>query len=164
MLMAFEVSLGWRELLRRTVRETYDDDCLNLAAQLAYYWITPGAVVATVLWIVVSLGFKFNIATFTDYNAAYGAVGGVIALMLWFYISGLAILVGAEINSELEHASRHGKAPGEKFPGARKELGTAAARAYKKELMERPHRVSQTREGVAPIVAQGGRTDHASSR
>jgi membrane protein len=51
-------------------------------------------------------------------------------LMLWFYISAIAILVGAEMNAEIEHASPHGKNPGEKVPGEKKKLGPAAARAY----------------------------------
>ena len=71
----------------------------------AWAWVTPGAAVATVLWLLASLGFKFYVANFTDYNASYGAVGGVIVLLLWFYVSGIAILVGAELNSEIEHAA-----------------------------------------------------------
>jgi len=58
-----------------------------------------------------TLVFKFYLANFADYNATYGAVGGVIILLLWFYISGLAILVGAELNAEIEHASPYGKDP-----------------------------------------------------
>ena len=93
-------------------------------------WITPGALVATVLWLIVSVGFKIYVARFSDYNATYGSLGGVIVLMLWFYISSLAILIGAEMNAEIEHASPHGKNPGEKVPGEKKRLGAAAARAY----------------------------------
>jgi membrane protein len=113
-------------------------------AEQDWVWITPGAVVATLLWIVASLGVKVYLGSFTDYNATYGAVGGVMALLLWFYISGLAILIGAEINSEIEHASAHGKDEGEKFPGAKKKLGTAAARAYKRELLERANGAPST--------------------
>ena len=51
--------------------------------------------------------------------------------MLWFYISALAVLVGAEMNAEVEHASPHGKEPGEKVPGEKKKLGARAARAFK---------------------------------
>jgi membrane protein len=105
-------------------------------AEQDWVWITPGAVVATTLWVVVSLVFKFYVANFADYNA-YGAVGGVIVLMLWFYLSGLAILVGAEMNAEIEHASPYGKNPGEKAPGEKKKLGAAAARADK-EGLEQP--------------------------
>ena len=71
-------------------------------------WITPGAVTATILWLVVSLLFKLYIANFTDYNAAYGSVGGVIVLLLWFYVSGLAILArrGAECRDRTRVAVR----------------------------------------------------------
>jgi membrane protein len=103
-----------------------------------WVWITPGAVLGTLLWVLVSLGFKTYVANFADYNATYGAIGGVIVLMLWFYISGLAILVGAELNAEIEHASPYGKDPGEKVPGQRKKIGLAAARAYRERLDKRP--------------------------
>jgi membrane protein len=116
-------------------------------AEQDWVWITPGAVIATALWIVVSLVFKVYVANFADYNAMYGAVGGVIVLLLWFYISGLAILVGAELNAEIEHASPHGKAPAEKVPGQKKKIGAAAARAYKARL---EHPITQP-------IAQGNR-------
>jgi membrane protein len=103
-------------------------------ADQEWVWITPGAVVATLLWFVVSLAFKVYVTNFTNYNVTYGAVGAVIVLMLWFYISGLAMLIGAELNAEIEHASPYGKEPGEKVPGQRKKIGVAAARAYKDRL------------------------------
>lgn len=106
-------------------------------AEQDWAWITPGAVIGTLLWVLVSLVFKLYVANFADYNATYGAVGGVIVLLLWFYISGLAILVGAELNAEIEHASPHGKDPGEKVPGERKKIGAAAARAYEERLGRR---------------------------
>ena len=99
-----------------------------------WVWITPGAILATLLWLIVSLGFKFYVANFGDYNATYGAVGGVIVLLLWFYLSALAILFGAELNAEIEHASPHAKAPGEKVPGQRKMIGARAAREYQERL------------------------------
>ena len=70
-----------------------------------WFWITPGAIVATTLWLAISLGFKFYVARFASYNATYGVIGGVIVLMLWFYLSSLAVLIGAELNAEIEHAS-----------------------------------------------------------
>ena len=74
-------------------------------------WVSPGAIGATALWLVVSLLFKVYVANFTDYGAAYGTVGGVIVLLLWFYSSSLAVLAGAELNAELERAtSRTGDA------------------------------------------------------
>jgi membrane protein len=95
-----------------------------------WVWITPGAVVATLLWLIASLVFKIYIANFTDYNASYGAVGGVIVLLLWFYVSGLAILSGAELNAEIEHASPYGKAPGQKSASGKLMIGRRAARAF----------------------------------
>jgi membrane protein len=105
-------------------------------AEQDWEWITPGAIVATVLWLAASLGFKFYVGNFADYNATYGSLGGVIILMLWFYISAVAILLGAEMNAEIEHASPHGKDPGEKVPGQRKKLGCAAKRDWEKRQRE----------------------------
>ena len=107
--------------------------CINYFAPDAdqdWTWITPGAVVATALWLIASLGFRVYVSQFADYNETYGSLGGIIVLMLWFYISALAVLVGAEMNAEIEHASPHGKDPGEKVPGEKKKLGARAARAF----------------------------------
>jgi membrane protein len=103
-------------------------------AEQDWVWITPGALVATSLWVLASLALELYVSNLTDYNVTYGAIGSVIVLLLWFYISGLAILVGAELNAEIEHASTYGKDPGEKVPGARPTIGIAAARAYRKRL------------------------------
>ncbi len=105
-----------------------------------WVWITPGSVLAAILWLVASLAFRFYVTNFTDYNATYGSLGGVIILMLWFYISSLAILVGAEMNAEIEHASPYGKEPGEKVPGEKKKIGTRAKRAWEKRQHELPPR------------------------
>lgn len=80
-------------------------------------WILPGAHFATALWLLISLGFRFYVTHFGQYNQMYGAIGGVIVMLLWFYLSGLVLLVGAEFNAEMEHASPYGKAEGEKVPG-----------------------------------------------
>jgi membrane protein len=90
--------------------------CIVLAIDLVYHfapnrrarwtWITPGALLATALWIVSSFAFKFYVANFGDYTATYGAIGGAIVTMLWFYVSGLAILIGAELNAVIEDAWR----------------------------------------------------------
>jgi membrane protein len=93
-------------------------------------WVSPGAIVATGFWLVASFGLKLYIGNFTDYNAAYGAVGGAIVLLLWFYLTGIAIVVGAELNSEIEHASPYGKDPGEKTASGKRLLGRRAARAF----------------------------------
>ena len=99
-------------------------------AEQDWIWITPGSVLATALWVIISLGFKFYLVRFGNYNETYGAIGGVMVLMLWFYLTGIAILIGAELNAEIEHASPYGKNPGEKVPGEKKKIGTAAERDY----------------------------------
>jgi membrane protein len=95
-----------------------------------WVWITPGSVIATCLWILVSLGLKMYLSFAGDYNETYGTIGGVMVLMLWFYLSGVAILMGAELNSEIEHASPYGKGVGERLPGEKKLIGAAAQREY----------------------------------
>ncbi|WP_082232205.1 YihY/virulence factor BrkB family protein [Halobacillus massiliensis] len=60
--------------------------------------IIPGAIITAVLWQVASLGFSFYIGNFSNYSATYGSLGGVIILMLWFFITGIILMVGAEIN------------------------------------------------------------------
>jgi membrane protein len=99
-------------------------------AEQDWVWLTPGAAVATTLWLAASLAFKFYVANISSYAATYGAIGGVMVLMLWFYISGAVILLGAEMNAEIEHASAYGKEPGEKVPGQRRIIGSAAMRRW----------------------------------
>jgi membrane protein len=98
-----------------------------------WVWITPGSVLATLLWLAVSLGLKLYYQLMPNANAAYGTIGGVMVLMLWFYCSGLALLVGAELNAEIEHASPYGKSPGERVPGEKKVVGPRAQRLYEEK-------------------------------
>ena len=60
----------------------------------------PGGVAAVALWIVVSLAFAFYVANFASYNKTYGSLGGVIAFLVWLWLSNLAGLIGAELNAE----------------------------------------------------------------
>jgi membrane protein len=69
-------------------------------------WITPGAIVGVVLWIVLSAAFAIYIRNFSTYGAAYGAFGAAIVLLLWLYLSANAFLFGAELNAELQHEAR----------------------------------------------------------
>jgi membrane protein len=70
----------------------------------AWVWVTPGSLLATVLWIATSLGFRLYVINIGNYNATYGTIGAIIVLMLWLYLSGLSILIGAELNAEIDHA------------------------------------------------------------
>jgi membrane protein len=103
-----------------------------------FVFLTPGSIVATVLWLLGSLAFRFYVVNFGSYNETYGAIGGVMVLLLWLYLSGLVVIVGAEMNAEIEHASEHGKAPGEKRPGQRKVIGARAAREFRERQHGRP--------------------------
>jgi len=67
-----------------------------------FRWVSPGGVVAVLLWIVVSTGFAFYVSNFASYNKTYGTLGGVIAFLVWLWISNIAILLGAEFDAELE--------------------------------------------------------------
>ncbi len=69
-----------------------------------WHWVTPGAVVGVFLWAVVSFGLRVYLHYSNSYNATYGALGGVMILLLWFYVTGLAFLVGGEINAAIERA------------------------------------------------------------
>jgi membrane protein len=102
-------------------------------AEQDWVWITPGAIFATVAWLAASLGFKLYVVNMGSYTETYGAIGAVMVLMLWFYISGLVILMGAEMNAEIEHASPYGKQPGEKVPGQKLTIGRAALRAWQEK-------------------------------
>jgi membrane protein len=80
-------------------------------------WVIPGSVFAVVTWLAVSLVFKFYVENFGNYNAAYGSIGGMIVLLLWFYLSGVALLVGGEINAEIaKEATKRAKRRDEPVP------------------------------------------------
>ena len=70
--------------------------------QPAFRWITPGALLALVVWIVASLAFAFYVANFGSYNKTYGSLGAVIVFLVWLYISNNALLLGLEFNAERE--------------------------------------------------------------
>lgn len=83
-----------------------------------FKWVTPGAVLAIVVWLVASALFAFYVANFGSYDKTYGTLGGVVVLLVWFWITNVALLLGMELNSERER-SRELKAG---VPGAEKEL------------------------------------------
>lgn len=72
--------------------------------QPAFRWITPGGILAVVLWVIASALFAFYVANFSSYNATYGSIAGVIVFLVWLWITNLAILLGAELNAELERS------------------------------------------------------------
>lgn len=66
-------------------------------------WVSPGAVVATILWIAGSAGFSYYVSSFGNYNETYGTLGAIIVLLLWFFLTAFAIMLGAVLNAEMEH-------------------------------------------------------------
>jgi membrane protein len=82
-----------------------------------FQWVTPGGLLAVLLWIVVSAAFAFYVANFGSYNKTYGALGGVIIFLVWLWISNVVILLGAEFNAEIERGREiEAGAPPEKEP------------------------------------------------
>src|SRR5438067_7860657 len=70
--------------------------------QPGFRWITPGGVLGVVLWLVASVCFAVYVANFGNYNKTYGSLGGVIVFLVWLWISNIAVLLGQELNAELE--------------------------------------------------------------
>jgi membrane protein len=81
-----------------------------------FRWVSLGAVVVTVIWAVASIGFAIYVDRFGSYDKTYGAIAGVIVLMLWLYLTCYLVLLGAEINSEAEHQTAHDTTTGEPEP------------------------------------------------
>ena len=80
-------------------------------ANRRWHWLMPGTVVGVGLWLLASYGFALYLRFFDRYSVTYGSIGAVVVLMLWFFLSGIAFLVGGEVNSEIEKAARRGEAP-----------------------------------------------------
>jgi membrane protein len=97
---------------------------ITLAIAVVYYvapdveqefrFITPGATLAVIVWVLSSLGFNYYLSNFADYSVMYGSIGTIIALLLYFFISAAVLLFGAEVNAVIEHHAPSGKNPGEK--------------------------------------------------
>jgi membrane protein len=79
-------------------------------------WITPGSLFAALAWFLLTLLFSFYVTTVTDYNTTYGSLGTVIVLLTWIYLSAYALIVGAELNSEIEHQTAKDSTTGSPLP------------------------------------------------
>jgi membrane protein len=85
--------------------------------QPGFRWVTPGGVVAVVLWIVASAAFAFYVANFSSYNKTYGAIASVVIFLVWLWITNIVILLGAELNAESERGRQiEGGHPAEREP------------------------------------------------
>lgn len=91
----------------------------------AMRWISPGAICATILWLVASIAFSFYIGHFSNYNKTYGSAAAIVILMTWFWLSIFFVLIGAEINAELEGQTRRDSTSGRRRKKGRR--GAVAA-------------------------------------
>jgi membrane protein len=82
-----------------------------------WHWVTPGAIVGLILWLMASVSLKVYLHFFNTYSATYGSLGAVIILLLWFYLTGVSVLTGAEFNSEIENAAAQEGHPDAKLKG-----------------------------------------------
>lgn len=85
--------------------------------QRRWEWITPGSVVGITTWLLATAGLRIYLHFFNRYSATYGVLGAAIILLTWFYVTGMTILAGAEVNAEIENAAAKRGAPGAKHKG-----------------------------------------------
>ncbi len=87
-------------------------------AKVRKKWVSPGALLTLVVWILASVGFAFYVANFGSYNKTYGTMGGVVVFLLWLWITNIAVLLGVEYNAEIERTAEMKRG----VPGADREL------------------------------------------
>ena len=115
-----EAALGWLKfiplallvLMGLAVLYRYSPD----RAAAKWRWLTPGTLIAGALWLVASIGFSVYVQNFASYNETFGSIAGVIVLLMWMWISAVVILLGAELNSEIEHQTARDTTAGEREP------------------------------------------------
>jgi len=119
-------------------------------------WITPGSAFAAMTWILLTVAFGFYVSHFTNYDASYGSLGAVVALLTWMYLSAYAFVFGAELNSEIEHQTAKDSTTGSPEPLGDRGAWAADNVATDETVQDRPE---QQREGerltqAAPKVAE----------
>jgi membrane protein len=120
-------------------------------------WVTPGSLFATVVWLVASAGFSIYVANFANYDKFYGSLGAVIVLMFWLYITFYIVLLGAEINAELELQTAEDTTVGESRPVGKRGAFVADHVAGGPEGHQRP--VSSVT--ADPAVAKRGKASRS---
>lgn len=94
-------------------------------AEPQWKWVSWGAVMAVALWLVGSALFSWYVSSFGDFNKTYGSVGAVIILLTWFYLSAYIVLIGAELNAEMEHQTARDTTTGPEEPMGRRQARMA---------------------------------------
>jgi membrane protein len=125
-------------------------------------WVTWGSAIAATLWIVMSAAFAWYVGTFATYGKTYGALGGVIALLMWFYLSSLTVVIGAEINSEMERQTARDTTEGPEVPMG--ERGAYAADTLGPTADHTPTADEKERSKAAPAISEAGRSSSPHAR
>jgi membrane protein len=118
-------------------------------------WITPGSAAATILWLIASLGFGLYVSNFGNYNATYGSLGGVVVFLTWLYLTAYIILMGGELNSELERQQAGTPAPGAEAPAQAAAAPVTPVRPAPAMAPEPPLLPERRRPSLAAMVAVG---------
>ena len=118
-------------------------------------WITPGSLFAAVAWMLLTIAFGYYVGHLTDYRASYGPLAAVVAMLTWMYFSAYAFVIGAELNSEIEHQTAKDSTTGKPEPMGDRGAWAADNVATDDKIQDRPE---ETREGeklttAAPKVA-----------
>jgi membrane protein len=119
-------------------------------------WITPGSTFAAVTWLLLTWAFGIYVSRFTNYRATYGSLGAVVALLSWMYLSAYAFVVGAELNSEIEHQTAIDSTTGLPVPMGKRGAWAADNVATDDKVQDRPEerREGQRLTKAAPKVAE----------
>ena len=127
-----------------------------------WVWVSPGSACATLLWLAGSLGFGFYVSNFGNYNATYGSLGGVVVFLTWLYLSAYIVLMGGEMNSELERqqAKEAGLPPRPAAAAERKSVEPTTAA----EDRPMPERVSWPLAALGFVLARRSSGGHSSDR
>lgn len=116
-------------------------------------WLSVGSVLSTLLWVGITLGFGFYVANITDYNATYGSLGAVVVFLMWLFLSAYAVLIGAEVNAELERQTMVDSTVGPDRP-----IGQRGAVMADNVVLDEANRalLEKKRRRAAEIAAQRG--------
>jgi membrane protein len=119
-------------------------------------WITPGSTFAAVTWLLLTIAFGFYVGHFTNYHASYGSLGAVVALLTWVYLSAYAFIIGAELNSEIEHQTAKDSTTGSPRPMGDRGAWAADNVASDDSVQDRPEkqREGERLTSAAPKVAK----------
>lgn len=119
-------------------------------------WITPGSAFAAVIWLLLTIGFGFYVGKFTNYHASYGSLGTVVALLTWIYLSAYTFIIGAELNSEIEHQTAKDSTTGVPLPLGKRGAWAADNVATDDTVQDRPEKQRDGEEltGATPKVAK----------